>query len=153
MLKFPPKEAPRININLAALIDIVFLLLIYFLLTSNFIEQDSIDLKLPKVESVGKLDEGQIVIMIDRQGKFYYDKIEISDRDLDEFLGLWIGRSGEKSVLIKADRNVAFDRVVRVMDLSKKHGARKLLVGTEPKWLLPPELETQNGEGQPAPLH
>lgn len=142
MLKFPPKEAPRININLAALIDIVFLLLIYFLLTSNFIEQDSIDLKLPKVESVGKLDEGQIVISIDRRGIFYYDKIEIPDQDLDEFLKLWLSRSEEKSVLIKADRNVPFDRVVRVMDVSKKHGARKLLVGTQPKWQLPPEPET-----------
>lgn len=138
MLKFPTKETPRININLAALIDIVFLLLIYFLLSSNFIEQDSIDLKLPKVESVGKLDEGQIVISIDRHGQFYYNKVQISDRDLDEFLALWLVRSEEKSVLIKADRNVAFDRVVRVMDLSKKHGARKLLVGTEPKWPLSP---------------
>ncbi|MDD5471831.1 MAG: biopolymer transporter ExbD [Sideroxydans sp.] len=138
MIKFPTKEAPRININLAALIDIVFLLLIYFLLTSNFIEQDSIDLKLPKVESVGKLDEGQIVISIDRYGNFYYDKTQISDQNLDEFLALWISRSADKSVLIKADRNVAFDRVVRVMDLSKKHGARKLLVGTEPKWPLSP---------------
>ena len=133
MLKFPAKEIPRININLAALIDIVFLLLIYFLLTSNFIEQDSIGVKLPEVETVGSLEGGPIVITIDQLGNYYFEKNKITDRNLDEYLVSWLSETKEKSVLIKADRQVVFDRVVRVMDLAKKHGARKLLIGTELK--------------------
>jgi len=133
MLRFPAKEQSHININLAALIDIVFLLLIYFLLTSNFIEQDSIDIKLPEVETLGFFDEGNIVITIDRNGNYYYEQKKIADRDLGKHLGIWLSQSREKSVLVKADRQVIYDRVVRVMDLAKKHGARKLLIATELK--------------------
>ncbi len=133
MLRFPAKEQSHININLAALIDIVFLLLIYFLLTSNFIEQDTMDIKLPEVETLGLFDEGHIVITIDRNGNYYYEQKIIRARDLGEHLGIWLSQSRKKSVLVKADRQVIYDRVVRVMDLAKKHGAHKLLIATEPK--------------------
>lgn len=132
MLKLPAIEQSRININLAALIDIVFLLLIYFLLTSNFIEQDSFDVKLPEVESLGVFEEGHIVITIDRNGSYFYEQKKIADLDLGKHLGIWLGQSRRKSVLVRADRLVVYDRVVRVMDLAKKHGARKLLIATEP---------------------
>jgi len=129
----PAKEQSRININLAALIDIVFLLLIYFLLTSNFIEQDSIVVNLPEVEAVGFFEEGHIVVTIDRNGNYYYEQKKISDRDLGKHMGIWLRQSKRKSVLVKADRQVVYERVVRVMDLAKKHGARKLMIATEPK--------------------
>lgn len=133
MLRFPAKEQSRININLAALIDIVFLLLIYFLLTSNFIEQDAIDVKLPEVETIGVFEEGHIVIVIDRHGNYYHAQRKIGDQDFAKHLAIWLANSPKKSVLIRADRQVIYDRVVRVMDLAKKHGARKLLIATELK--------------------
>jgi len=133
MLHLPPKEQPRININLAALIDIVFLLLIYFLLTSNFIEQDSLNIQLPKVETTGMLGQDHIVIKIDNNGNYFLDELQITEKYLARILASRLRNSKDRSVLVKADRRVVYDRVIRVMDLAKKSGARKLMLATEPR--------------------
>ncbi|MBU0481457.1 MAG: biopolymer transporter ExbD [Proteobacteria bacterium] len=133
MLRFPRKEQTASVIPLTALIDIVFLLLIYFLLTSNFIEQDSMDIKLPRVETPGILHQENLVVMIDRKGDYYIDSKKIPDRDLAETLEIWLRYSKTGSVLVKADRRVVYDRVIHLMDLAKKQGATKLMLATEPK--------------------
>ena len=120
-------------VPLTALIDIVFLLLIYFLLTSNFIEQDSIDIRLPKVEMLGMFRQDHLMVMVDKQGNYFIDKKKVADKDLAETLEIWLYYSKTKSVLVKADRRVVYDRVVHLMDLAKKQGAVKLMLATEPK--------------------
>ena len=136
MLRFPPKEDTRTNVPLTPLIDIVLLLLIYFLLTSNFIEQDSLQVKLPRTEARGSISQDHLVVMIDRKGAYYLDEMKIAGDNLDRSLKAWLQVSRKKAVLIKADRQVVYDRVVRVMDLASKHGADRLMLATEP---LPPE--------------
>lgn len=136
MLKFPPKEQTVYAVPLTALIDIVFLLLIYFLLTSNFIEQDAIDISLPRVEMLGTFRQSHLVVMIDKQGACYIDKKKIEEKDIAKTLDIWLRNSRNKSVLIKADRRVVYDRVIQLMDLAKKQGAAKLMLATEPKLIL-----------------
>jgi biopolymer transport protein ExbD len=133
MIKFPARDPSRININLAALIDIVFLLLIYFLLTSNFIEQDSLDIQLPKVETTGNLSQDHIVIKIDHHGNYFLDDQQVPEKSLDRALASSLLDPRRKRVLVKADSRVVYDRVITVMDLAKKNGARQLMLATEPK--------------------
>jgi biopolymer transport protein ExbD len=133
MLRFPQKKQTGSMVPLTALIDIVFLLLIYFLLTSNFIEQDSIDIRLPRVEMLGIFHQDHLVVRVDKQGNYFIDKKKVADKDLAETLGIWLRYSKTRSVLVKADRRVIYDRVVHLMDLAKKQGAVKLMLATEPK--------------------
>lgn len=60
-------------IHLTALIDMVFLLLIYFLLTSNFVEQEGISISVPKVRESGLYEEGALLVVIDEGGQFYLE--------------------------------------------------------------------------------
>ena len=133
MLSFPRREQTRCLVPLTALIDIIFLLLIYFLLTSNFIEQDSIDIRLPEVESLGIFHQKQLVVIVDKKGNYYIDNKIVPDKDLAETLSIWLRYSKTEKVLVKADRQVVYDRVVHLMDVAKKQGAAILLLATEPK--------------------
>ena len=133
MLRLRRPETPTINIPLTSLIDIVFLLLVYFLLTSNFIEQDSIDVSLPEATSIPAGDQDQLVITIDRQGSCYLGGVRISEESLASELAVRLRSDPLRGVLVKADRRVVYDRVVRVMDLARRQGVRKLLLAIDPK--------------------
>ena len=133
MLRFPVRNHPEVTIHLTALIDIIFLLLIYFLLTSNFLMQDSIAINLPEVHSIGSYDEHIIRITVDRSGNFYWGEKKVSDEELTRHLQEELSLSGTKQVLVKADRDVPLKRVVTVMDIAKKYGAQNLMLATEMK--------------------
>lgn len=133
MLRFARQTPPPVNIQLTALIDMVFLLLIYFLLTSNFIEQDTLPIALPEAETREALVQPHLVVAIDRAGLCYVDEAPISEAALAHYLALALAASPEREVLVKADRRVVYERVVRVMDLAKRQGARKLLLAIEAK--------------------
>ncbi|MCK5227105.1 MAG: biopolymer transporter ExbD [Desulfobulbaceae bacterium] len=131
MLHFPERHRHGITIHLTALIDIVFLLIIFFLLTSNFIMEDAIAVKLPDVESIGMPVEKEVVVVIDKAGNFFVDEQRLEAKDLEVHLRTRLNLSVRKNVLIKADREAVFDSVVQVMDMAKKNGAKHLMVATE----------------------
>ncbi|MBU0484406.1 MAG: biopolymer transporter ExbD [Proteobacteria bacterium] len=133
MLKVSPVQISGPRINLTALIDIVFLLLIYFLLTSNFIEQDSMPVNLPRVETVGDATMHRTMVVIDQKGNYFVENRQISGQDLEVYLRAQVAVSSSKNVLVKADRQVVYERVVEAMDIAKKVGAKQLMLATELK--------------------
>ena len=75
MLRFPTKKRSRPQIHLTALIDIVFLLLIFFLLASNFIKQQGVVIIVPEVESKTSDELPDLVVKIDDQGNVYVNEV------------------------------------------------------------------------------
>ncbi len=133
MLRFPVRHPPRIAIHLTALIDIVFLLLIYFLLTSSFVQQEGIPISLPEIRTTGLYPENIPVILIDQGGQFYLEKKAVSDNELSIQLRAFIALSTDKGVVIKADKLVAYERVVQALDIAKENGAEVLNLAVEKK--------------------
>jgi len=134
MLRFPEKKVTRPTIHLTALIDIVFLLLVFFLLASNFIEQQPVAIVVPEVEheSSGKLSN--IVVTIDQDANVYYQGELIGDlKLLRAGLEIEIRQRDKSTVVIQADRRVTYDRVVQVIDVAKLAGAHNLLLVTTKK--------------------
>jgi len=133
MLRFPARQTPRIAIHLTALIDIVFLLLIYFLLTSSFVEQEGIPISLPEVKTTGLYSENIPVVLIDQAGQFYLENKPVSDEELSSLIRAFLALSADKSVAIKADKRVAYERVVQALDIAKENGADILNLAVEIK--------------------
>jgi biopolymer transport protein ExbD len=131
MLRFSPPARSRITIPLTALIDIVFLLLIYFLLASNFVTQEGIDISLPKVKSVGLSSPRLIVVTVDKAGRFFFDKTMVDDRLLLDTLRTRLRLSSDRDVIIRADRKVVYDRVIKAMDIARQAGGKKLHLAIE----------------------
>ena len=127
------KKRPRYRIQapLTALIDIIFLLLIYFLLTTNFMVDEGIKIKLPQAKASMPQTEETITVYVDRDGRSYLNNREISTNELFKKLKEMIGDRKDKLVVVRADRGVILNKAVKVMDVAKAAGAGKLCLATE----------------------
>ena len=127
------KKRSRIQVQapLTSLIDIVFLLLIYFLLTTNFMVDEGIKIKLPQATASAPQTEEVITVYVDQEGRAYIENREVSLGRLFERLREMIGGKENKLVVIRADRAVILNKAVKVMDVAKAAGAGRLCLATE----------------------
>ena len=127
------KKRPRYTVTapLTALIDIVFLLLIYFLLTTNFMVDEGIKIKLPQARAAAPQTEETITVYVDQQGRAFIGTEEVSIARLFDRLKEMIGNRENKLVVVRADRAVVLNKAVKVMDIAKAAGAGRLCLATE----------------------
>ena len=132
-MSLQPRKRKRYGIQapLTSLIDIVFLLLIYFLLTTNFLVDEGINIKLPQAKAAAPQIEQEITIYVDKNGKAFLRDKEIPLNLLFIELKNMIGNQKDRLVIIKADRAVILNKAVKVMDLAKAAGAGRLCLATE----------------------
>jgi len=127
----PKREEISLGISIAPLIDIVFLLLIFFMLTSHFEIMSGIDVKLPGISERGS---GQLmdtmIVAIDKTGDCYLREEKVALEDL--YLRLK-GRTEQKkmNLILQADRDVRHGHVVRVMDLANKAGVTSIIISAQ----------------------
>ena len=127
------KKKPRYAIQapLTSLIDIVFMLLIYFLLTTNFMVDEGISIKLPQARASAPQTQQEITVYVDREGRTYIHNKPIPEEMLFKTIKEMIGGQPDRLVVVKADREVILNRAVKVMDLAKAAGAGRLCLATE----------------------
>ncbi len=127
------KKRPRYEVQtpLTSLIDIVFLLLVYFLLTTNFMVDEGIKIKLPQARASKPQTEETITVYVDKEGKSYLNDQEITMGNLFARLKEMIGDQKDKLVVVRADRGVILNKAVKVMDVAKAAGAGRLCLATE----------------------
>jgi len=128
-----PKKRSRLQVQppLTALIDIVFLLLIYFLLTTNFLVEEGIKVKLPQAQASAPQTEEVITVFVDSTGQPFLQDKKVKTEELYGLLGSMIGGEKDKLVVVRADREVVLNHAVKVMDIAKAAGAGRLCLATE----------------------
>ena len=129
----PRTRRPRLQVQapLTALIDIVFLLLIYFLLTTNFMVEEGIKIKLPQAKASAPQTEEVITVYVDKKGRAFLGSREVSSAVLFNRLREMIRVRENKLVVVRADRAAILNRVVKVMDIAKAADAGRLCLATE----------------------
>ena len=125
------KNRIQVQIPLTGLIDIVFLLLIYFLLTTNFMVDEGIKIKLPQARASAPQTEEVITVYVDTEGRVYLGTQEVSHAKLFDLLKNKIGTDDNSLVVVRADRAVILNKAVKVMDIAKAAGAGRLCLATE----------------------
>jgi biopolymer transport protein ExbD len=127
---FYKKERRQTKIDISPLIDVVLSLVIFFILSTTFIQKYGLKLELPKAKTGEASQETKIVINIDREGNIFMDKIKIDEEDLRSMLPDRLKNSTEKKVIIKADEKVQHGKVVKIMDIIRESGAEGLTIAT-----------------------
>ncbi len=130
-LTFKKRERYSIQAPLTSLIDIVFMLLIYFLLTTNFMVDEGIDVKLPQAKASSPQAEQEITVYVDAKGQAYLNDKAVSLNELSSRVKEMIGNDRDRLVIVKSDRRVILNKAVKVMDVVKAAGAERLLLATE----------------------
>ena len=120
----------NMEINLTPLIDVVFLLLIFFMVSTTFDRESELAIELPRSSADAKpSDESQLTVSIDAQGRFFVNGIKLINTRVDTLkraLGDAIGANKKAPVIIHADATTQYQAVVQVMDAARQLGLLKL---------------------------
>ncbi len=134
------KKARRVDprMDITPLIDVVLLLVIFFMLTTTFIGAPAIKVKLPtsSAKEISK-ERKEVNVTITKDGKLYIDQSvggtrdPISLKELEKLLNKVARENRETMVIIRADEDTTHGNVVAVMDVAKKSGLNKLAIATK----------------------
>lgn len=121
-------------LEVTPLVDIVFLLLIFFLLTATYVKNPNLDINLPKA-SINQVTSHKrdITIAIRKDGELRYENQEVAPEKLEGILRAEFAEDQESIVVIRADEGTRHGRVVEVMDLAKRVGFAKLAIAIRAK--------------------
>jgi len=129
-VEFERKRYDHTHINIAPLVDMVFLLLLFFMLTSHWIEEPSIRVRLPESSTAEvKRDEGK-VIYITQEGNIYFMERRIDLQDLHRAIQEQVKDRERDFLKIKSDKEVNVGLLVNVMDEVRRSGVRNFSIVT-----------------------
>jgi biopolymer transport protein ExbD len=131
-MQLRPQRKRSVILNVTSLIDVLFLLLIFFMISTSFLATPAIKLELPKAKHADVVRQKPVVIYIDPEGAIFLNDEPVRISLLEAALADKLEGSEEKTVVLKADSRVSHGRVVEVMDLVKGAGAKRLVVSTRP---------------------
>ncbi|CCQ89641.1 putative Biopolymer transport protein ExbD [Nitrospina gracilis 3/211] len=129
-LKAQPRKSRGLDI--APLVDIVFLLLIFFMLTSTFIRQEGMDIELPKAESSESFDMKSIKIQVQENGTLMAGDKKVGFEELKTILGSAVDKDSSVPIIIEADKKTDFDMFAKILDLARLLGASNIVIATDP---------------------
>lgn len=110
--------------NLTPLIDVVFLLLVFFMLTAHFIREETVEIALPDAESSAARDvDDPLEVIIDSQGRLLYGGRAAGPQELEKMLRRALGARREKVVTLRGDKRASLDATVSALDAARKAGA------------------------------
>ena len=127
------RRIKKINptLNLTPLIDMVFLLVIFFMLTSNFISQTGIEITLPASSSRELFEDQDITVYITKDNTLVLNGNKVLLEDLERELRGLLKDNPDKPVIMKADEKISLEFAVEVMDAAKTAEAANLVISTE----------------------
>ncbi len=126
------RESPRVD--LTPMVDVVFLLLIFFMISTTFVETPGLTINLPQSSSHQVDKEPQEVrVYLKADGTIYLEQSQVNEAELRRQLESFGPRARTTTFLLMADKDALHGRVVRLMDSAKSAGFVKLAIATEKK--------------------
>lgn len=119
----PPSRRRRsVDVDITPLVDVLFMLIIFFVLTTSFV-QGAIDLTLPS-GSPSAVPGNPVVLSVRKDGTLFWSKERISREELSTYVAKIVSKSGD--IMIAADRDVKYGIVAELMDELQRLGVREL---------------------------
>ena len=122
----------RPEFNMSSMTDVVFLLLIFFMIASTLAKQlNTIDVKLPQAE--GKTENrNTVAVTITNSNQFYLNAARVNKRNLEKNLIDVLKTMKTRSIVLRTEKKVAIEQVVYVMNLANKNGVKVVLAVDTP---------------------
>jgi len=124
-----PETEVESEINISPLIDVVFILLIFFIVTTVFVEESGVEINKPRAASQQDLERNSILVGVTPAGQGFYGGREIGISGVRSIVTRLL-RQEEMPVIIQADRSTPTETTVQVLDEAKLAGATRVFVST-----------------------
>jgi biopolymer transport protein ExbD len=127
-MQFRRKSRPEITINLAPLIDVIFLLVIFFAVSTTFLDTAGLQLELPESSSTAQQEAEDISVYLGADGELSFGEEIVDHEQLKARLQSALAETDRKVVVLRADTHTEHGAVVEIMDLIRDSGAEGLTV-------------------------
>ena len=147
-MKFRRATMPAASVNLTPLIDMVFLLLIFFMVSTTFTKETHLSLRLPEADGqISETEVEQIEVIVTAQGQYSINGQSLVNNRLDTLMKALAETAGKRRdlpLIITADANATHQAVMRAMDAAGQMGFAKLSLTAQ----LPQKESAENGGGE-----
>lgn len=115
-------EEEESNIDMTPMLDIVFIMLIFFVVTASFVKETGIEINRPQATTATPKETANIKIAIDAQDSIWIDKHKVDERSVKAILERLHIENPQGALIIQADKKSTNDKLVRVMDAARQAG-------------------------------
>jgi len=133
-VKLSPRNSEEPDVNLTPMIDVVFLLLLFFMVSTSFIRESSLKVDLPEATGQALVEQEQAIdIVINSDGQFVVNTITLdspSNEQLAAVLKKAVGENTDPHIIISADANAEYQNIVTAMDTAQQLGYTRLTLAT-----------------------
>ena len=130
MIQFPYKEKEPFKLDLIPMINVVFLLLIFFMLTSTTPTRQTTKIELPNAKTAEKSNKQYLIMTIDSNGSIQLDGKVVAVEDLPVYLEKKINQEKNTVISIHADKAIEFELFGKVIGIAKQAGAEDFMLAT-----------------------
>jgi biopolymer transport protein ExbD len=130
-MRFRPRAEENTQIDISPLIDMVFILLIFFMVSTTFVKDMKLDLERPAAASAQRASSKAVRVYVDRQSQIHVDGAPVQPWMLQSRVRELISGGASSSVLVVVDRRVPSEKLIEVVDQCRLGGATDVGVATE----------------------
>ncbi len=122
------------EINITPMLDVVFILLIFFIVTANFIKEPGLEVNRPDSETAEPTENAAILIAVGNAGEIYMDGRRIDKRQVKANVVRLLAENPQGSVVIQADEKATADTIMAVMDGAREASVYNISLASEPQF-------------------
>ena len=119
------------TIDLTPMLDVVFIMLIFFVVTASFVKEPGIDVKRPEAATAEMKENASILVAINSKGEIWIDKRRVDVRAVRSNIERLRAENPEGALVIQADRKATADSVIKVMDAAREAGVFDVSISAE----------------------
>ena len=119
------------ELDMTPMLDIVFIMLIFFIVTSSFVKESGVTVSTPQAQTASQQENANIFIAITDQGEVWIDRRPVDPRSVRAIVARLHADKPEGSVIIQSDEEAATGRLVEVMDQVRLAGVEKIAIAAD----------------------
>ncbi|MEO1856630.1 MAG: biopolymer transporter ExbD [Rubritalea sp.] len=127
---FSDANTQTTEVNMSPLIDIVFILLIFFVVTTVFIDDPGVEVKMPKAASAQEIEKNAILLAVTKQGEVFYGGRNIGVEGVHSLVSSMLSEDESLPVVIQGDSEASHGMIMRVTDAAQIGGAKSIYSAT-----------------------
>ena len=125
------REVEESEVNLTPMLDVVFIMLIFFIVTASFVKESGIDISRPPAATAERKEKGNILIAITNSDQIWIDRRQVDPRALRANIERLHAENPQGSVIIQADEESKNGLLVQVMDAARLAGVNSVSLAAE----------------------
>jgi biopolymer transport protein ExbD len=125
------QEKDEEEVNLTPMLDVVFIMLIFFIVTASFVKESGMEISRPDAATAVKKERGNILIAITPTGQIWIDRRQVDVRSVRANIERLHAENPQGAVVIQADRESKNGLLVEVMDAAKLAGVESISIAAE----------------------